>query len=190
MNKLKGMFGWNHSFKLWSAIVVLFSLNCYFLLTTKASDVNNDKTANQIKQKVTFSKPNKNIFVDKSLLSENKSELQLITLFPKSYCPASMALELPKLKKLADDYTEVMTILDIGMQYDLNNMIGLDLNIISVDDLNSLIPITEKQVTVPIMLVVDQNGLVQLSYVSNDKNPQKSTWFFRRVNSLFNSVYK
>ncbi|TYP93629.1 hypothetical protein LX73_1336 [Fodinibius salinus] len=178
-----------HNVKLWLAVAALFSLNCYFLFIT-SSDINNDKTAKEIKQKVIFSQTNKNIFVDKLLLSKNRSELQLITLFPKSYCPASIELELPKLKKLAQDYSKAITVLDIGMRYDINKLVGKKLKMVSIDDLSQLIPINEKQVTVPIMLVIDQNGLVQLSYVSNDKNPQKSTWFFRRVNSLFNSVYK
>lgn len=180
--------------KLWLSTAVLLLLNCFLLYNSwnNKPEGNGQGKASakpEVKKHMVFSNTKENISIDQSLLSKRDVGLQLLVLLPRKFCPESMSIEMPLLNKLQKKYSKAITILDIGMNYNLDNYTQEDLNVERVHNLKSHIAISKKQVTVPIMMVVDSNGLVQLSHVSDDKNPEKSELFYKRVNSLFSSIY-
>jgi len=115
--------------------------------------------------------------------------LQLLVFFPQKYCSICIDVELPGLKEIAADYSKYLLVVDTGMEYNLASMIGPKVKSKRVDKLDLSFVDDIQKIENPLILVVDQNGVVQNYYQQDIRNLHKTESFYKRTTSLLNSVY-
>ncbi|MDZ7773657.1 MAG: hypothetical protein U5K31_13095 [Balneolaceae bacterium] len=116
--------------------------------------------------------------------------LNLVLIYPKSYCGACIDLDLPILKEISKMYPSVINVADNGIDYNMISLIDENSeNVSLVSFSNTGISERVLQVDLPIIYLVDFNGQIILKYQSVFGNVENHKTFFEKVLSLLSITY-
>jgi len=119
-------------------------------------------------------------------LIKNENTFSLITLFSIQGCSPCVIEEIRLLNEIYFRYARLM---DIYLLSDSGGYLANRGAMFHYEKLTSIPELQNIHFDNPVSFLVDRNNTVQLIHKAETGNPEKSRMFFKRVESLFESVY-
>lgn len=170
-------------------IITIILLNLFLLYTNiqrqnRINILTNQLTACE-QQSVRSSKYYDQVHIPGNLVN-NKNTLSLITLFSEQgYSPCVIE----EIRLLNEIYFRYARLMDIYLLSDSGGYLANRGAMFHYEKLTSIPELQNIHVDNPVSFLVDRNNTIQLIHKAETGNPEKSRMFFKRVESLFESVY-
>jgi len=119
-------------------------------------------------------------------LISSDNTLSLVTFFTDRGCAPCVIDEIGLINNMLEQYKLYMNmfLIDAHERYLVN--LGAQFR---YDVIDATPELEDLQISNPVSLLIDRNGTVQHIHRAETANPERSRLFFKKINSLFDSIY-